>query len=348
MQGMLRLARDHHNRRNQPAVRSGPLSRRGEEGVILLLVMWILVLISVVVLSWAQEWRTEIRLTANYRDAQECHRLAEAGVFYALGKLTETKIAETTRASVGLVELPQPVSGWPLDQTSRVIELPGGKVEVRVGDEGGKINLNMANEQTLTNIFTALRLPPDRVKAMVTNILDWRKQEGGPAGSSPVSPFAARKARLGGGLRQPFSRKTRFDTVEELAWVKGFESSPLIPRLADWFTVQPTGAGVNVNTASLEVLEALGFAPEQARTIIFSRQSVPYRQINELPPRAVDPRITQFQQPFSFQSSPFCTIKASGMVNNKKARHTIKAMARLDISAETPWSILSWVDDFPG
>lgn len=336
-----------NNHASRPPARARG-SGRGEEGVILLLVMWILVLISVVVLSWAQEWRTEIKLTANYRDAQECRRLAEAGIYYALGKLAEGKISEATQVSPGLVDLPRPASGWRLDQTPKVIELPGGKVEVRVADEGGKINLNMASEQTLTNFFTALGIPPDRVKAMITGILEWRKQEGGPGGPSPTSPFTARRGRQRAGTGLPFSRKTRFDAVEELAWVKGFENSPLIPRLNDWFTVQPTSLGANVNTAPLEVLEALGFAPDQARTIILSRQSAPYRRIQELPLRAVDPRITQFQQLFTFQSSPFCTIKATGMVNKKKARHTIKAVVRLELTAEPPWGIVSWVDDFPG
>ena len=72
-------------------------SRRGprdEQGVVLLLVVLILALISVMVLSWAQEWRTELLLAANFREATQCRRLAEGGVYYALGKLMETKILE--------------------------------------------------------------------------------------------------------------------------------------------------------------------------------------------------------------------------------------------------------------
>jgi len=311
--------------------------------VILLLVMWVLVLISVLILSYAKEWRTEIKLTSNYRDAQQARRLAEAGVFYALGKLAETKVTEIRRTP-GFAEQPLPASIWRLDQTSRIIELPGGEVEVRVGDEGGKINLNQANEMTLTNFFMALGMTPDRIKTLVANILDWRKQPGAPPPPSTlISPGGFRPERA-----MSSSRRTRFDTVEELAWVKGFENSPLLPRLSDWFTVMSLSVNINVNTAPLEVLQAVGFSPDQALTIISSRQAAPYRQMQELPPRAADPRITQTQAPFSFQSSPFCTIKATGMVNNKKARHTIKVLARLDLAAEVPWGIINWVDDFPG
>jgi general secretion pathway protein K len=319
-------------------------SRRNEEGVVLLLVLWVLVLISVLVMSWAQEWRTEIKLTANYRDAQEARRLAEAGVFYALGKLAEAKVADALRTQESFVKQPPPATGWRSDQTPRIIELPGGQVEIRVGDEGGKINLNQAKELTLTNFFTELRLPPDRVKTMVAGILGWRK-EGAEVAPAPSTAMGGRRPR---GILAAQSRQIRFDAVEELAWVSGFENSPLIPRLCDWFTVASVSAGVNVNTATSEVLQALGFSPEQARTIIYSRQQAPYRTTAELPPRAVDPRGTQVQQSFTFQNSPFCTLKATGMVNNKKARHTIKVLARLDFTSEIPWGILSWVDDFPG
>ena len=62
----------------------------------LLLVILILTLISVLVLSWAQEWRTELKLASNFGEAHKCQRLAEAGIYYALGKLMTAKTAEST------------------------------------------------------------------------------------------------------------------------------------------------------------------------------------------------------------------------------------------------------------
>ena len=65
-----------------------------EEGTVLLLVILILTLISVLILSWAQEWRTELKLASNFGEAHKCQRLAEAGIYYALGKLVDAKITE--------------------------------------------------------------------------------------------------------------------------------------------------------------------------------------------------------------------------------------------------------------
>ena len=114
-----------------------------EEGTVLLLVILILTLISVLVLSWAQEWRTELKLASNFGEAHKCQRLAEAGIYYALGKLVTAKTAETSGMNA-VAPQAQGDSGalWQGDQQPHVLELPDGMVEVRIGDEGGKINLN--------------------------------------------------------------------------------------------------------------------------------------------------------------------------------------------------------------
>jgi general secretion pathway protein K len=323
-------------------------SPKGEDGVVLLLVLWVLALISVMLLGWGQEWRTELKLASNFRDAHQCRRLAEAGVYYALGKLVAARAAEAVQQPAGVQDFAAPPPDvWRGDQSPRVLELPGGQVEIRIGEESGKFNLNLANEQNLTNLFAILGYPPEKVATLAASIRDWRKPEAGSTAPPALeSPFmGGRRARGASALMA--SKRSRFETVEELSWVKGFENTPLLPRLADWFTVQETSLGVNVNTASLEVLQALGFSREQARMIAMSRQSAPFRSPTELPPRlVVDPQM-QMTQPLVFRSSPFFTIKATGMINNKKVRHTIKAIARLDSTGETPWGILAWVDDFP-
>jgi general secretion pathway protein K len=315
----------------------------GEEGAVLLLVILILALISVLVLSWAQEWRMELRLAANFRESHQCRRLAEAGVYYALGKLVSVKVAETYPQQSGgvLQEAESPADIWHGDQRPHRLEFPGGRVEVRLADEAGKINLNRANEETLANLFTVLQVPPERVRVMVDSIQDWRSK-----GDSP-RPYGA-KSDYYLGLDPPYvAKNSTFEAVEELAWVRGFENSPLIPRLWEWLTVQGVAAGVNINTAPLPVLAALGLAPDLCQTIIAARETMRFRNFQEFAQLSADPRLTQ-QRLLTFNSSPFFTIKSTGMINSGKGRYTIKAVVRLDFSAPNPWEFISWVDDFPG
>ncbi len=321
-------------------------SRRGprdEQGVVLLLVLLILTLISVMVLSWAQEWRTELLLAANFREATQCRRLAEGGVYYALGKLLETKILESSlNTPSGSAEAAANLAAaWRGSQESHQIQMPGGTVQVRVEDEGGKLNINQASEENLTALFTALEFPPEQVRTMVDSILDWRSR-----GDQP-RPYGA-KSSYYLGLDPPYvARNGPLEAVEELGWVRGFENSPILPRLSEWLTVQGIGQGVNINTAPLAVLLTRGFPPEVAQNIIMTRRLQPFRNFQDIAQLGVAAQPGQFQQ-MTFMTSPFFTIKSTGMVNKKGGRQTVKAIVRIDLSLQSSWQILSWVDDFPG
>jgi general secretion pathway protein K len=313
-----------------------------EEGSVLLLVILILSLISVLILSWAQEWRTELKLAGNFGEAHKCQRLAEAGIYYALGKMMTAQTGETA----GLQALgPQTRENsgdlWLGDQRPHRLELPDGTAEVRIGDEGGKINLNKASEGLLQNFFAALGLSETQVRVMVDSLQDWRS-----SGSYPRLYGAKSAYYLS--LDPPYVAKNgKFETVEELAWVRGFEASPLIPRLSRYLTVQDTKTGINLNTAPLEVLLALGFTREAAQTIMAARQAMPLQNFQEIPQASADPLMSQGAQ-FSFQSSPFFTITSTGMVKKNRGRRTIRAIVRLDPNQQVPWRILSWYDGFPG
>ena len=313
-----------------------------EEGAVLLLVIMILTLISVLVLSWAQEWRTELKLASNFGEAHKCQRLAEAGIYYALGKLVNAKAAELKGQQAIAPQTQESYENlWQGDQRLHVLELPDGVVEIRVGDEGGKINLNQAPEALLHNFFTGLGLPEPQVRTMVDSLQDWRTKDSSPR------PYGAKSAYYLS-LDPPYVAKNgKFETVEELAWVRGFEASPLIPRLSQWLTVQATGLGINLNTASLEVLLAMGFARDLAQNIMAARQAMPFRNLQEIPQANATPLLGQGMQ-ISFRSSSFFTITSTGMVKRNRGRQTIKAIVRLEANPRVPWVILSWYGGFPG
>ena len=313
-----------------------------EEGSVLLLVILILTLISVLILSWAQEWRTELKLASNFGEAHKCQRLAEAGIYYALGKLVTAKTAEMGGMNPAAPQA-QRDSGplWQGDQKPHELELPDGKVEVRIGDEGGKINLNLASEPLLLNFFTVLGLPEPQVRTMVDSILDWRVKGGYPRLYGAKNPYYL-------SLDPPYVAKNGpFETVEELAWVRGFEASPLIPQLSRWLTVRSGESGINLNTAPLEVLLAMGFARDTALNILATRQAMPLRNFQEIAQTSANLMLGQGAQ-MSFRSSPFFTITSTGMVKKNSSRQTIRATVRIDTNQRVPWMILSWYGGFPG
>lgn len=312
---------------------------RGEEGVILLLVLWILALISVIVLTWGQEWRTEMKLAANFREDHQCRRLAEAGIFYAVSKMVESKVAELKAGSSLDRQFPPEI--WRGDQSPHTVELPAGKIEVRVEDETGKINLNMAQEKIFGNLFTILGYPEDQVAIMVDSLLDWRS-----SGNIP-RPFGA-KSGYYLGLDPPYpARGGQLETVEELSWVRGYKDSY---RLSRWLTVQQTGDVINFNAAPPEVLQSLEIPQELVQQIIEVRETGPLRHLGEVPDLSGNPKFAQMlaTQRLGFQSSPYYTIVATGKLNHSKARHSIKAVIQLDLNSVPTWEFLYWADDYPG
>lgn len=313
-----------------------------EEGSVLLLVILILSLISVLILSWAQEWRTELKLAGNFGEAHKCQRLAEAGIYYALGKMMIAKSGDSTGLRAMGPQTKEDSGGpWLGDQRPHGLELPDGMVEVTIADEGGKININKAPEGLLTSFFMALGLPEVQIRIMVDSLQDWRA-----SGSYPRLYGAKSAYYLS--LDPPYVAKNgKFETVEELAWVRGFEASPLIPRLSRCLTVQDTQSGINLNAAPLEVLLALGFSRDAAQNIIATRQAIPLQNFQDIPQASENPLLSQGAH-ISFQSSPFFTITSTGMVKKNRGRRTIRAIVRLAANQRVPWKILSWYDGFPG
>jgi general secretion pathway protein K len=317
--------------------------RADQQGAVLLLVLLVLMLISVLILSWAQEWRMELRLASNYREAGQCRRLAEGGVYYALGKLAATKIAEMSmnRGPDAAYAGPPRQDLWLGDQSTRELKLPEGLVAIRLEDEGGKINLNRAPGDLLMRLFAALGVSQNQIPTMVDSILDWRSKDEDPRPFGAKSNFYLR-------LEPPYVAKMApFETVEELSWVHGFEGSQAISRLGEWLTVQSANLGVNINTAPREVLQASGLPLEVVSTIIAARRNMPFRSVQEIGQLAQMAQLDSSRQ-LTVQSSPFFTIKSTGMINKKGGRQTIKAIVRVDTNQSNPWQILSWVDDFSG
>jgi general secretion pathway protein K len=313
-----------------------------EEGIVLLLVIMILTLISVLILSWAQEWRTELKLASNFGEAHKCQRLAEAGIYYALGKLVTTKTTEASGMSAAAPQAQGDYGGlWLGDQQPHVVELTDGMAEVRVGDEGGKINLNLAPDPLLQSFFTVLGLPEPQVRTVVDSIQDWRSKGNSPRLNGAKSAYYL-------SLDPPYVAKNGpFETVEELAWVRGLEASPLIPQLSRWLTVYSSTGGINLNTAPLEVLLAMGIARDTALNIMATRKTMPLRNLQEIAQTNTNPMLGAGVQ-MSLQSSPFFTITSTGMVKKNSGRQTIRATVRIEVNQQVPWMITSWYSGFPG
>src|SRR5215831_14738479 len=149
---------------------------RRQRGIALVLVLWVMALLAVMVVGFAGDARTELKLARNQADAAEARAIADTGVSLALLNVLDENQSTT----------------WHLDGEPHSLAYGDGAIRVSVQDEGGKIDLNLAAPTLLAGLFRTLGIAG--AEALAAAIQDWRRQHGGDAAGEPLprtGPFLA-------------------------------------------------------------------------------------------------------------------------------------------------------------
>ncbi|MCQ9205510.1 MAG: general secretion pathway protein GspK [Omnitrophica bacterium] len=142
----------------------------------------------------------------------------------------------------------------------------GLKTRYGLVDEERKININEASQITLKRLFrTSLNFNRVKAQELAAAIVDWRDADSAlsiPLGSAEDSYYSNR--------RYPYEAKdAKFEVLDELLLVRGM-SKEIFEKLRGYITIYGDGK-VNINTASPEVLFALGLNEEVVNKILSFR-----------------------------------------------------------------------------
>lgn len=244
-----------------------------------MMVLWALTILMVIVFSFSYLARTESFSSLAFKEGWENKFLAEAGIERAIMELFYRKQNPQNLGE----EAQEP---WRIDGTEQVDALGGGYYRVRLVDESGKIDLNLAPEVILRNLLNSLDLPGEDkdllVNTIVDSILDWKDPDDFHRLQGAESDYYQ-------SLPNPYKAKNgNFDTVEELILVKGVTAEILYgndqkPGLVDFLTVQAKTNKINLNAASKPVLLALpGMTPEIAEAVAAYRQEKEIKSLQEI------------------------------------------------------------------
>ncbi len=163
------------------------------------------------------------------------------------------------------------------------LSFPEAEVHVDVIPETSKLNLNSVRPEILLVLLSALGVPEDRAAGIAEAIVDWRKPAD-PLRPSPFDSFYLSQS-------PSFSaRHSSFSENEELLLVQGitpdlYYGSSLDntrPGLRDCISVYGTTGSVDINTARVPTLEALGVTASDAATIATIRAQHPILDYREL------------------------------------------------------------------
>ena len=199
---------------------------RGEKGIALIAVLWMLTLLSIIAAALSFETRSTTRIARNMADHAAARAAADAGIQRAIldfvpppGTPTDTKNFKT-------------------DGTVYIWRFANSTVRISVKDEVGKVNLNQAPELVLAALFVSVGVEPGKAQSLADAIADFRDADNLPR------PRGAEEAEYRDAGLAWGPKNAPFQTIEELHQVLGM-TAEIYGRVAPDLTIYSIGAGIN-------------------------------------------------------------------------------------------------------
>lgn len=260
--------------------------RKSNHATILIITLWIITVLSTVALSLIYRMRLELQLTRAEDARVESFFIAEAGIVQAINVLNkdtnnwDSLSEQWSNYSAELygINLFQNISvGRGVFNVSYVYgrDIFTGAEEMFYGmeDENRKINVNKATQDMLESL-------PGVTNEVASSIRAWR---GDPEVGGDI---LLKEDTYYQGLSKPYERKGKeIEHLEELLLVRGVTPELLFGKdldenglidinetgLSQYITVYGDGL-VNINTASITVLRAIGFTEDLNYKILLYRE----------------------------------------------------------------------------
>jgi general secretion pathway protein K len=199
--------------------------RIGQRGFALLIVLWTLAILSLIGADLVATSRQETRLARNMLDAAAAEAAADGAVQQAIFAL-----------------LAPPPRHWRPDGRVRVLREGPNLIELRIEDEGGKVNVNFAPVELLQSLLLQLGSDPQTAANVAAAIDDWRTTR-----PQPVAPAATLVRNVAAG-RDYAPPGAPFESLDELAGVLGMTPAWLAllrPHVTLYSDADPDGSSTD-------------------------------------------------------------------------------------------------------
>lgn len=329
---------------------SNCIYKNNQEGVALMMVLWVMVLMAAIVTEFSYSMRTEINSTRNFKEEMESRYLAESGIELAIAEiLEEADFHSINRKGQFIFGRVQVSEAEKQDEAEEKIiaSVPGrigiplgaGSVSYRIVDENRKINVNTASKVVLSKILERGEVNDEDFQDDLSDaILDWIDK-------NDLHRLNGAENNYYQNLSEPYNCKNdTIDTLEEMLLIKGMTPEIFYGTRGNYLeglrmgkkynkdekhsginsllTVQKTGT-VNPNTASREVLEAF-YPSEKVEEILEYRESEGF---------------------YDFSRSTHFTIYSLGQINESGIKHLIVATIQAIIEGEQAYALITYWND---
>jgi len=314
--------------------------RKKQSGSILILALWTLTFLSVFAVHIGINIRQRAGLLSRIENRSKLERIAESGIKKAIALLRHD-LRQNKRVYTAYGKQYRHHN----NDKFKDIEVGEGSFNVRypfyygfsmqfddrygIVDEDSKININLAQPIVMKRLFEeVLDLGEDEAKRMTEAIIDWRSfGESAPTGFYSDEYYQ--------NLEFPyFPKDAYFEVLDEIKLVEGI-TEEVYAKIEPFITIYGDGL-VNINTATPNVLLALGLDPVVVNKVLTVRRSFDGQEAT------LDDYI--FRRPFdvasemqnSIQLDPpelkqLDALNAGGMIKTNSFFFKIRSQAQLDL-----------------
>jgi type II secretory pathway component PulK len=220
-------------------------------------VLWVIVLGSALALEVHASVRADQRAAANARASARAKWAARGALARAEDALRAKLAAQSAAGAPPATDtLLVPPLAYRLEEVA---------IRARVTDARARVQLNLAGEGALREVFAAAGVAPERAREMAGAVVRWRLRN--------APPFAAAPADSAETMRLP--PRGAFASVQALREVPGIGFDEYA-RVAPYLTVASDGR-INLNAAPVPVLRTVpGIGPDAAEAIVRRRAQAPF------------------------------------------------------------------------
>ncbi len=318
--------------------------RDAQAGIALLAVLWSVALLVLVALVFSSSVQIATRTAIYRKEAAQAHAIACGGVEAAVLEIGYPPTGEQEKS---------PLWTWRTGQREGTVPFRGGKAELQIVNETGKVDLNAAPRDQLIRAFEVRGLESTSASELAAAVIHWR----GPAGSDQKSVALEDYYQQAG---YP-PRHALFASLEEVLRLRGMtrevfygtvdvtDQGKIRPKygVGQDLTVFSSAAQVNVNYASAEVLQCVpGVSPELAGTIVQERRREPFRSMSDVSQRLPESLPDASLPLLTTSNSKTYSIVSVGEVEGSQVRRTVKAVVQVASQGAARHRTVAWYDDY--
>lgn len=329
------------------SIASSAVVRDDQRGAVLIVVLWVILGVSLLALSFSASIRTEVDAARNVVEQKQAYYLARAGIEYAVYEILKTQrafIQSQTGEGLAIDAIPPALRGF------LSLQLTGGRADIKIIDETGKININTAPDHLIFNLLLMIGVEPVQADIITDSVIDWLDPD------ELISPFGA-ESEYYLSLPGPYPAKNGFfDVPEELLLVRGVTPEIYYGRkgmsesgdpvefygLQNHVTTFGTTLQINLNSATVPVLAAVpGLDFSVASMIAEMRREVPFMDPSEIT-QLIPGLGTDSLAYLGVTSSSIFTIESYGRLDASRVTSQIHSVIHVGGVSPKGYSILYW------